>query len=251
MAITLDTLEDRVLRRLNEANNSVAAQFESGANSTPTTTGAVTLRDYYNTVAAQIARTCLPIYGKSAYANFPANTASVLLTAFTPVSGGEVWAAQAVSYGSSVLQYVGFETLRSYHQGTSGDVDFVASGTPTHWYRLGRDSVGVYPPPSGSSTTLTVAGLAVPVVGSSGSDTTSWLDDSLLPMLEKGICAEVAAKNLDDESMVARLELWRGEYDRDRLELWANMERGIRETFYAGGEMEAMANLSGAGKKAR
>lgn len=225
MAVTLQTLQNDVLNRLNEALNSPAGALVTGVGGTPTQATPDTITGYLNEAAADLARTCWPLRS-TASATIPVGspTAEYYVPfntlANTAAGGGNLWAADNVYYGTALLVRISRKLLNSYQP--TYPIDPV--GVPAYWFPAGIDGIGIAAKPS-ASTLLTIAGLALPPPLVNPTDTVTWLDSDLTRYLSYYAAYYLAVKNMEDPSLSNRAEKWLDEYKKGQLKMG---ERSLR-----------------------
>ncbi|WP_125205745.1 hypothetical protein [Capsulimonas corticalis] len=217
MANTLADLQRDVLSRLGEAANSPAGNLESGTGAAAVLVTSATITQYLNDGASDLARTAFPIVNAGTF-SWPSGAQSVQLSIFTAPGGAALWLARGVAWGGTALTHCSRSALENYYPTWAAD----APGTPLYWYDTGQDGVGLYPIPNASQT-VTVNGFALPPALVNADDAPSWLSPDLSSLLVFHAASMIAQKNLEDPSLAARAEVWRGEYERGKASLLARL----------------------------
>ena len=232
MTNTLASLQMDVLARLGEAANSSAGSLETGTGGAAVLTTAATAAQYLNDGAADLARAAFPIVSGGTF-SWPAGAQSSLLSLFTTPDGTTLWYARGLSWGGAALTHCSRSALENYYPTWAAD----APGTPLYWYDTGQNGVGLYPIPSAAQT-VAVSGFALPPALVNASDVPAWLPPDLANLLVFYAATMIAEKNLEDPSLAARIDIWRGEYERGKSALLAKLAAAdplLARTLAAGG----------------
>jgi hypothetical protein len=235
MSITLSALEKRVYSRLNEAANTDVAALQSGTSGTPTTTTTQGVIDLYNAVCGELCRTCIPLPGTGTISSYTTGQVVFNLSSLSSLTSGisALWTAYEIAYNGTNLSPAGMLELVNWTE-SAGGLHSATSATPLYWCEYGDGGNYAINPPPASSYTLKVSGYGVPTVATSGTDTTAWLPDDLLEMLEYRISYLIAAKNFDDETMTGRAQVWNNEFELRRQELISRLPKSLKGWKYRG-----------------
>ncbi len=234
--MTLSAFANRVYQRLNEPASTTVPQLDSGTSSSPTITPIASIVDLYNYASAELARNCIPLWGTGQQATYTIGLASYPLASLSSVTSGlsALWSAGSVLYNGVALAPVGYAALNNWLQ-QSGGVGNVTTGTPTWFANLSDNqsfgTILIGPRPSASQTLL-VEGLGLPSLAVDGNSTIDWIGPDLIAILEYRVSALVAAKNIDDPTMIPRVDLWNGMYYRKCEEIWMRMPPDFRRWHY-------------------
>ncbi len=223
---TLAQLTTDTLMLLNQASNSPVGNVESGTNATPTQDTATTILYWLNQAADDLAMSCYPIFGKGTVAAV-SGTDAYSFSGLTVSGITAVWDARSVGYAGAALTQINRATLEVNFPSWAFD----ASGTPLYWSQNGAKEVLLYPSPNGTSA-IQINGLACPTHLASGGDIPSWLPAQWHQLLAYYAAYNLARKQIDDPSLMARSAIWQQEYDIARTELWNLIDAGIRRQHY-------------------
>lgn len=223
MSVTLLSLKNDTLNHLNEALNSPAGALQSGTGGTPTQATPVTITAYLNEAAAQIARSCWALLSTGSLTTaIPGSTGEFIIPFNTLAAGsyGNLWAARHVYYGGVPLIRISRKFAETLYPTYAVD----APGVPLYWFPAGISGIGLVPKPNGA-VAVVVDGLALPATLVNDTDTSSWLDDDLTRYLTYYAAAMIAKKNMEDESLTSRAEVWLSEYESGRMQMFERLLR--------------------------
>ncbi len=225
---TLTVLQELILARLNEVYNSEIPALPSGTGGADTIIPLTALTGLINDVIAQMCRSCYPITGPGTFSLASGSTgfATVALNSFVTTDGSELHTPYALLWGTTVLKFVERPLLGVRYSTYLTD----AAAAPLYWFR-NQNEIGIYPYPSTGPTTVTAYSYIVPKMLSAGSDVTPLRAD-VYPVIVDGVCALVAAKALEDDSISQRAGVWSSEYDKGRQSLWEVMPSSVRGLYY-------------------
>lgn len=154
MALGFTALRNETLKLLNETNTSIVGELSTGSGATGVN-GAnyivesnSTILDYLNEAAKEIARSC-------AWDELTTTLTSASAR-LNPYASTLLWFPMLVSVSSTALIHCGEMELRNYNLSYQ-----TTTGTPTHWYRVGANHIGLYPVPT-TTISLSVTGGALP-----------------------------------------------------------------------------------------
>lgn len=209
MPVTLQSLQDDVLNRLNEALNSPAGALQSGTGGASTIATSDTIIGYLNEAADDLCRSCWPLFATGS-ASLTSVSTGELITSFSSLTGtgvGNLWAARKVYYNGLELQ----RQSRSVIDVAYPTLVVDASATPLFWYPAGLQGIGLAPRPSAGAS-LVVNGLALPAPLVETTDAVTWLDADLTRFLSMYACYYIAIKNMEDETLANRAQAWLAQY---------------------------------------
>lgn len=233
MPIQLTVLANRIYRRLNENANTDLPTLQSGTNTTPTLDAITGIIDGYNNALAELCRTCLPIPASGSI-TVSSGAAVISLSSATGLTSGVsvLWCANEAQFGGTALIPVGALQMSNWIN-SSGGIYQSATGTPAYFSDFGDPlQLAINPRPT-TGATLTVGGFGIPTVATAGSDnTSSFLPDDLLEILEFRICSMLAKKGLDDPTLASRIPVWDSLYNERRVQLWSRIDRRTRDWRY-------------------
>lgn len=210
--ITLAQLEDRVLRRMNEANNSPAAELSAGTSNTPTATTTAGITDFADEGIADLCKRGFPLLGHFQKTSLTIGTREILLSELSPntssvpstPSGCRCWLPlpTGVRYNSVRLEYVGFHKALLYDE----DALTAASGTADMWtIAASREQIILLPPPSASQTLAVDGWMIPPAVSGSGAASAYIPDDLMISYVVPYVCWQICEKNKDNPNFAGRL----------------------------------------------
>jgi len=217
----------------------------SGGSPTITTNDAITY--WLNQGAAVLARSCVPVFG-TGYASLtnPATGTTgvrdVFLGTLTSgagqISGGTLWAARGVTWGTGTLTQL-THCSRSALELANPQWQVTAAATPLYWFDEGQGNIGIFPYPtngSGSSGTLTVAGLVIPPPlgdGTSGTVTSvTWLPDDMCRLLTWYAAVQIAEKNFEDPSLAGRAPMYKADWLDGCMRMWERIDLLLRQAHF-------------------
>lgn len=159
---TLTDLRNDTLILLNEvgtiANNPVGA-LPDGSGGTDVVTTTVTIDQFINEAAAEMARSCVYIPTTLSLTGFTGSVASLATSS--------IWFPMSVSVAGSLLQHTSDLRLRAWQpnfETFSGTLTLPNGGTttsPTYWYRREPQTVGIFPAVA-SSSAVSIYGAGLP-----------------------------------------------------------------------------------------
>ena len=158
---TLTDLRNDTLLLLNEVGtiaNSPVGALPDGSGGTDVVTTTVTIDQYINEAAAEMARACVYIPTTLATTGFTGSVLSITNT---------IWFPMSVTVGTTLLQHTSDLRLRAWQpnfETFSGTLTLPNGGTTTtatYWYRREPQTVGIFPTVA-SSSTVTVYGAGLP-----------------------------------------------------------------------------------------
>ena len=224
---TLVDLRNDTLLLLNEVGtiaNSPVGDLPDGSGGTDVVTTTVTIDQYINEAAAEMARSCVYIPTTLSTAAF---TGSAL-----PITNS-IWFPMSVTVGTSSLQHTSDLRLRAWQpnfETFSGTFTLPNGGTttsPTYWYRRDPLVVGIFPAVATSSTVV-VYGAGLPATITTGVNATFAPDDVLRNTLPVYAAYKLAMKNLDDPSLAARIQVWQQWWFDSTQRLWNQLDSSLK-----------------------
>ena len=210
---TLADLQNDVLSRLSETDDSPAGDYLPGDNSGAIITTKDTIAQYVNEASAELARTCYPIADVGSYA-LPMGAQTAPYTVFVCASGHTLWSARRVVWNGVELAYYARSAFEFWYPNAETD----PNGTPILWYRQGHDGIGLYPRPATTQTT-TVYGLAIPKQLVNGTDVATWFQPDILKLPVMQAASRLAERNNQNPALIARAAEWAQEFEQGRDDL--------------------------------
>jgi hypothetical protein len=230
MSVSLTALEQETLSLLAEATDSPLGELQDGVGGTVVSAmervGALLWEG-----ARRLCRTCVAVRA-SGTGNVSSNQREVRLASLTGTfaNGDTGYTLFRLTgdprLGGTRLRFAEEGALRAHDP----DYLFATATTATNWYEPGSDAIGLYKVPT-SGAALVAPGLATPPAPE-GADATPWLEDGLsLLLLPRYAAVHLAAANVDDERLAARLPVWMQEWDAACRERWANLPSDLARFF--------------------
>lgn len=209
----LTDLQNAVLALLHEAQNSPAAELDTGAGGGATISTAQQITQFLNEGCADLARNAVLVPGAATLSSQTAP--SYAYSALATADGGRLWYARSVSWNGVALKPISRTALSIWFPTWQTD----EAGTPLYWFRNGVEGVGIYPAPA-SAATLAASGFEIPPILVNSTDTlASWLPDHLTKLPVWYATAQVALQNDEDMSLKSRAVTWSGAYQEGVQEL--------------------------------
>jgi hypothetical protein len=225
---TLADLRNDTLILLNEVGaigSSPIGALPDGSGGTDIVTTTVTIDQYINEAAAEMARSCVYIPTSVSTAGF---TGSVLT-----LTTSSIWFPMSVTVGGVLLQHTSDLRLRAWQpnfETFSGTLTLPNGGTTTastYWYRREPQTVGIFPTVA-SSSTVVAYGAGLPPTITTGVNATFAPDDVLRNTLPVYAAYKLAMKNLDDPSLAARIQLWQQWWFDSTQRLWNQLDSSLK-----------------------
>ncbi len=217
MSSTFLQLRQKTLSRINEANNSAVGALLSGGDGTLIADTASALGDYLNEGAADLARTCYPLEATGT-ATGVATGLVPLATLITP-DGGYLWAIRNVKFAGVAVQ----RSSRSYAEIYYPSLITAAVAQPILWYMNGSVSLGLAPAPSAAGIVIAL-GFEVPPKLVNDTDVAAWLEPDMEKLLIFYAAAQICLKNMEDQSLAQRAEVWMQMYDDGKAQQKARLK---------------------------
>jgi hypothetical protein len=258
--VTLANFTNNVYRRANEATNTTFGDLQTGTGSAPTITTATTVQDYLQQAIGALCRSCLPLRGRYTIAAVLANTRMVRVQDFVPdatavpvpPTSSIPWriVEEGVIVGTVRCPLKDEDDIASYYP----DYLTGAAGTVKYVYRVGSQSLGFYPFPSGS-VACAASFLYVPAVVASGAMLPDVPDDITNRVLEPVTTVLVIIKQAQDPNLAVRVQPLLDIANEGQAALWRDMDDYMRNVYYGNvppalltvDGMAAMAGVRGGG----
>lgn len=225
---TLTDLRNDTLILLNEVGtiaNSPIGALPDGSGGTDVVTTTVTIDQFINEAAAEMARSCIFIPASVTVAG---HTGSVVSTSTTGI-----WFPMSVTVAGTLLQHTSDTRLRAWQpnfETFTGTLTLPNGGTttsPTYWYRREPRTIGIFPTVA-SPSAVAIYGASVPPTITAVVDATFAADDILRNTLPVYAAYKLAMKNLDDPSLAARIQLWQQWWFDSTQKLWNQLDSSLK-----------------------
>lgn len=211
----LSEIRQDVLSLLGQLANSKAGQLPDGVDTTPTITTTQTLNQYINEGQNELARQVWP-WEDSGTATMTLGTRGLSFDSFTTAGGGTIFSASAVTWNGVALRRLSRDIASIRYRTVETD----ANGTPAYWSEWDLDGVLLFPWPSATED-VSVVGPATPPPLVADVDVPTFLPSSLQKILSYYAAGKLAEKNVQNDDLAKRIQIWNTEYEQQRQALYA------------------------------